>query len=186
MLRTLKALAACIAVGGLLAIPSPAQATETYPTFSLRACAAYPGSFGEANICLKVYVKKQEDGTGVNLKNHHIYMWTSGQGAGCGSAFNNPATNRTILNVKNSAGNIQTEHDEVVLDDGNDCDRNWSGDIGSQGTVVTWYFTPHFSGRFDNGQDVLRVWFQSDGDMKCVFEADMPNRTCESHRYEPV
>ncbi len=123
---------------GLLSLPQPAQA-YAHRTLAVRGCGSY-GLDDTGRVCMKVYAKRQKDGTGWRIKQMHVYAYslTASGARACGPRFNDPAGDPGHLwTVNENANGIRYnsfDPGEITLSDSDDCERFYFA--GPSGLVV--------------------------------------------------
>lgn len=144
----------------------------TYPTYSYRGCWSF---YREANddtgvACFKMWVKKQEDGSGVVNKTRRIGVWTNDHGAissTCGSAYNNPCTKSSSVVVRYDGVNRWGPVDGTLTDGGGGF-YQWSTDVKNAYTTGEWVMRPDINGGLDGGDRKVTITVRQDGSWSCT------------------
>lgn len=178
MRRARYILAAVLMAAGLFSVTaagSPESAKkDIYNTYSVRGCQVYQGespNSSDGHACLKIWYKRQEDGTGVNIKTRRIGMWTEASNGAisdnCGSYFNNPAVKYSSVSVYLTLSR-QWGPATSEPTDGNGCAVQWNTDVGVNGIASTvWEFRPDINGGFDGSERTINIGVGANGTWGC-------------------
>lgn len=183
-MKPLRILSGCMFAAALVltslftpATGAPKGGGTGYATFNYKVCQSSSYPFGKAYVCLTFYATRQANNVGMIV--HHVRYYTnlpSEDGDDCGGPqMDDPSvtTHKVAIVAVNNSGDYigKWSKDGPNLNNNNHCvvEYSLSNEPGGVVTMnqrrshVMYDYTIHLHG-FDDDQNALYVWFNTDQD----------------------